>query len=125
MVKQSGFLMMVIAVLLVVIAGLATAFVSMIISGTNSSISTISANNAYDLAITGIENGSYQLSLGMCDNAWSTTILIPGQGNTNTIAVKIKLQQRLPVLCLFHRPQFRLLLLPISRLLEPYLSIQK
>ncbi|AUH71953.1 hypothetical protein [Legionella sainthelensi] len=80
MVKQSGFLMMVIAVLLVVIAGLATAFVSMIISGTNSSISTISANNAYDLAITGIENGSYQLSLGMCDNAWSTTILIPGQG---------------------------------------------
>lgn len=78
--KQSGFLMMVIAILLVVIAGLATAFVSMIVSGTNSSISIISANNAYDLAKTGIENGSYQLSLGICDNVWSAIVTITGQG---------------------------------------------
>ncbi|MCW8442621.1 hypothetical protein [Fluoribacter gormanii] len=78
--KQSGFLMMVIAILLVVVAGLATAFVSMIVSGTNSAISTISANNAYDLAKTGIEHGDYQLSLGVCNNVWSPIITITDQG---------------------------------------------
>ncbi|QMT61231.1 hypothetical protein HBNCFIEN_02626 [Legionella sp. PC997] len=72
--------MMVIAVLLVVVGGLASAFVSMIVSGTNSSISTISANNAYDLAKTGIENGSYQLSLGICNNSWSSVVTVTGQG---------------------------------------------
>ncbi|WP_454782896.1 hypothetical protein [Legionella sp. WA2022007384] len=78
--KQSGFLMMVIAVLLVVVGGLATAFVSMIVSGTNSTISTISANNAFDLAKAGIENGSYQLSLGACNNTWSSIVTVTGQG---------------------------------------------
>lgn len=78
--KQSGFMMMVIAVLLVVITGLATAFVSMILTGTHASISTISANYAYDLAQTGIENGSYQLTLGPCVSSWSSTVTVAGQG---------------------------------------------
>ena len=82
--KQSGFLMMVIAVLLVVVGGLATAFVSMIVSGTNSTISTISANNAFDLAKTGIESGA------------QPSMLLTKE-SINTVAVKIKLQPRLPV----------------------------
>lgn len=80
MAKQSGFLMLVIALLLVVIAGLAVAFVSMIFVGTSSSISIISANYAYDLAQTGIENGNYQLSLGTCSSSWSSIVTVTGQG---------------------------------------------
>lgn len=78
--KQSGFLMMAIALFLVVIAGLAAAFVAMMISGTNASISIISSNYAYDLAQTGIENGSYQLSLGTCSSSWSSIVTLGGQG---------------------------------------------
>lgn len=78
--KQSGFMMMVIALLLVVIAGFATAFVAMIMTDTNASISTISANYAYDLPQAGIENESYQLSLGNFVSTMSSTIPITGQG---------------------------------------------
>lgn len=78
--KQSGFLMMIIAILLVITAGLATAFVAMLASGANSSTSILTANNAYDLAETGIENGSYQLLLGTCNSSWSSTITVTGIG---------------------------------------------
>lgn len=80
MAKQSGFMMLVIALLLVVIAGFAAAFVAMLMSGTNAATSTMSLNNAYDLAQTGIEEGSYQLTLDNCDTAWSATTNLPGVG---------------------------------------------
>ena len=80
--RQSGYLMMVVAVLLVIIAGLATSFVSMTTVGTNSSISTLSANIAFDLANSGIEAGSYQLSLSSanCSSSWSSIVTVDGQG---------------------------------------------
>lgn len=78
--KQSGFLMMAIALLLVVIAGLATAFVVMMTSGTRASINVISSNYAYDLAQAGIEEGSYELSLGSCSSGWSPIVTLGGQG---------------------------------------------
>jgi hypothetical protein len=77
---QSGYMMLVVAVFLVVIAGLATAFVAMMVSGSNSSIAALSANSAYDLAVTGLEHGGYQLSLGTCNSAWSSTVSVSGQG---------------------------------------------
>lgn len=78
--NQSGYMMLLVALFLVVIAGLATAFVAMMVSGSNSSISAISANSAYDLAITGLENGGYQLSFGTCNSTWSSTVSVAGQG---------------------------------------------
>lgn len=71
---------MVIALMLVVIAGLATAYVAMTVSGAKTANATISANDAYDLAATGLENGSYQLSLGSCSASWSAMVTITGQG---------------------------------------------
>lgn len=71
---------MVIALMLVVIVGLATAYVAMTVSGAKTANATISANDAYDLAATGLENGSYQLSLGSCSASWSAIVTITGQG---------------------------------------------
>lgn len=62
--RQAGFLLMVIALLLVVIASFAISFVSMLQSGANSSISFVAANAAYDLAMSGIEAGNYQMLVG-------------------------------------------------------------
>jgi hypothetical protein len=99
--KQSGYLMLIIAILLVVIAGLATSFVSMMSSSSNSSISTISANNAYYLSSSGLEDGLYQLSLSSanCSSSWSSIVTITGQGGyqynctqysaTNTISAAL------------------------------------
>ena len=80
--KQRGFLMMVIAILLVIVAALASAFVAMTLSGTNSSVSSISANRAYDLAQTGIEQGTYELTLATawCDGNWQPAVTVTGQG---------------------------------------------
>ncbi|MBL7526678.1 hypothetical protein [Legionella bononiensis] len=80
--NQRGFLMMVIAILLVIVAALASAFVAMTLSGTNSSVSSISANRAYDLAQTGIEQGTYELTLATawCDGSWQPAVTVSGQG---------------------------------------------
>jgi Tfp pilus assembly protein PilX len=78
--KQSGFLVMVVVVLLVIVAALATTFVAIHVSGSNASSSTVSANNAYDLAQAGIENGSYQLTTGTCNVAWSASVTVTGSG---------------------------------------------
>lgn len=80
--KQCGFLMVVVAILLIVIGGLATAFVGMSLSSGNSSVSIIATNSAYDLAKTGIEAGSYQLinSTSWCDGTWQAPVTVAGQG---------------------------------------------
>lgn len=80
--KQRGFLMIVIAVMLVIIAALASSFVAMTLSGTNSSISAMTANSAYDVAQAGIEAGSYQLvgSTAWCDGSWQSIVVVTGQG---------------------------------------------
>jgi Tfp pilus assembly protein PilX len=79
--KQSGFLVMVIALLLVVIGAFASAFVAMMLSSTNSSIEAISANYSYDLAQAGLEAGTYQLTTaGTCNSAWSSIATVSGQG---------------------------------------------
>lgn len=84
--KQSGYLMLLIAVLLVVITGLATAFIAMMSSGTNAVSSVISANSAYDLAASAIENGLYTLSLGNCSSTWtSTTVGSQGEAQYNCV----------------------------------------
>ncbi len=80
MAKQTGSVIMVVAVLLVIIGGLAAGYVAMTVSTSKSSISTISANDAYDLAAAGIEQGSYQLSLGSCSVTWSAIVTETGLG---------------------------------------------
>lgn len=80
MAKQNGFLMIVVAIMIIIIAGFASTFVSMSIRGSNSSSSALSANNAYDLAHAGFENGSYQLTLGTCNGAWSSIVTVSGLG---------------------------------------------
>ena len=72
--------MIVIAILIIIIAGFASSFVSMTISSTNSNLSAVSANNAFDLAQSGLENGSYQLTLGTCNSAWSSIVTVSTQG---------------------------------------------
>lgn len=72
--KQSGFMMLVIALLLVVVAGFATAFVTMMTSGANSTSALTSANLAYDLAYSGLENGNYSLLTGNCSSNWSANV---------------------------------------------------
>lgn len=78
--RHSGFMMLVIAVLLVVFAGLAVAFVAMISSGSNSSTSTVSANAAHNLAHTAMEEGSYALSQNQsnCSSTWSAVTAYGG-----------------------------------------------
>ncbi|KTD82576.1 hypothetical protein [Legionella waltersii] len=80
MAKQSGYLIMVVAVLLVVVAGLGTAYVSMSVSSGRATSSIVSANHAYDLASTAVEQGSYQLLLGSCNSSWSSAVVVSGQG---------------------------------------------
>lgn len=79
--KLSGYLMIIIAILLVMLAGLATSFVSIMVSGTNSSTTIAATNSAYDLAMSGIENGLYQLSLGNCSSSWSSSVSVGNQGS--------------------------------------------
>lgn len=81
--KQSGFLVIVVAILIIVIGGaLASAFVSMTLTGTNAAVSTISANSAFYLAQTGIEAGSYKLlqDTSWCNETWSANYSVTGQG---------------------------------------------
>ena len=78
--KQQGFLVMVVAVLLVIVAALGSVFVFMQVSASNTTTSAISKNTAHGLAKTGIELGNYQLKGGDCIEAWSASVAVSGQG---------------------------------------------
>ena len=80
--KYRGFLMIVVAILLVVVAALASAFVAMTISGTHSSSSAMSANNAFNLAQSGLEQGSYQLTTttAWCGTGYQAPVAVSGEG---------------------------------------------
>lgn len=81
--RQSGFLVMVVAILIIVIGGiLASAFVKMNITSTNTVLTNNSLMSAFYLAETGLDKGSYQLTQGIswCDGTWSELTTVTGQG---------------------------------------------
>lgn len=93
--KQRGFLMMMAAVILVIIAALGMALVKMFQSGVNSSSSTVAYSDAFNLAQAGIEAGANQLvsSTSWCTGAFQSTVSVSGVGEyryrclaTNTTA---------------------------------------
>lgn len=81
--KNEGYLVIVVAILLVVIGGFAVSFVSSLSSTANSQIEITTANSAFNLAQSGLEMGNYQLSLGNCSSTWTTVPQTPGQYRYN------------------------------------------
>lgn len=82
MVKQRGYLMLMMAVMLVIIAGLGMALVQMFQSGINSTTTMVAASNAFNLAEAGIEAGANQLisDTSWCDGSFQSTATVSGVG---------------------------------------------